>query len=102
MTAARLRPAARPDVAGDGGDKSDGPLSRRFGDLATNLIGIGTVALIATSIRVWAGMDVIQTQITNLVSSDSRQDQRIEQLRTEINSMRVQIGILTAVKTQRP
>jgi hypothetical protein len=43
-------------------------------------------------------MDVIQTQITGLVSSDARQDQRIEQLRTEINGMRVQIGILTALK----
>jgi hypothetical protein len=102
MTTTRLVPAARLDVAEDRENQSDGPLSRRFGDLATNLIGIGTVALIATSIRVWAGMDVIQTQITGLVSSDARQDQRIEQLRTEINGMRVQIGILTAVKGHRP
>ena len=76
-----------------------GELSKRFGEVAVYLIGAGTVALIATSIRVWAGMDVIQTQISNLVKSDSSQDQRIEQVRTEINNMRVQVGVIRAVMT---
>ncbi len=94
---ARMIPATACAVADDN-KPTDGGLNRRFGDVATNLIGVGTIALVATAIRVWAGMDVIQTQITNLVSSDTRQDQRIEQLRTEQNNMRVQIGILNAIK----
>lgn len=68
----------------------------RLGDLSTQLIGIGAVALIGTCIRVWAGMDVIQSQINTLVKSDSQQDDRIELVRTEVNNLRVQVGILRA------
>lgn len=75
-------------------DDAPGGLTARFGDLSVQLIGIGTVALIGTCIRVWAGMDVIQTQINSLVKSDNQQDERIEVVRTEINNLRVQVGIL--------
>ena len=68
----------------------------RLGDLSTQLIGIGAVALIGTCIRVWAGMDVIQSQINTLVKSDSQQDDKIELVRTEVNNLRVQVGILRA------
>lgn len=74
----------------------DDSLSKRFSDVAVYLIGAGTVALVATCIRVWAGMDVIQTQINSLVKSDGQQDQRIEVVRGEINNLRVQVGILRA------
>lgn len=68
----------------------------RLGDLSAQLIGIGAVALIGTCIRVWAGMDVIQSQINTLVKSDSQQDDKIELVRTEVNNLRVQVGILRA------
>jgi hypothetical protein len=68
----------------------------RLSDLSTQLIGIGAVALIGTCIRVWAGMDVIQSQINTLVKSDSQQDDKIELVRTELNNLRVQVGILRA------
>lgn len=97
MTAARLAPAARLHVAGDGSSGGQDGLAKRFGDVSTQLIALGTVALVGTSIRVWAGMDVIQTQITALVKSDANQDQRIEQIRTEINTLRVQVGVLRAI-----
>jgi len=68
----------------------------RLGDLSTQLIGVGAVALIGTCIRVWAGMDVIQSQINTLVKSDSQQDDKIELVRTEVNNLRVQVGIIRA------
>jgi uncharacterized membrane protein len=68
----------------------------RLGDLSTQLIGVGAIALIGTCIRVWAGMDVIQSQINTLVKSDSQQDDKIELVRTEVNNLRVQVGIIRA------
>lgn len=79
----------------------DESLSKRFSDVAVYLIGAGTVALVATCIRVWAGMDVIQTQINSLVKSDNQQDERIELVRSEVNDMRVQIGVLRATVNGR-
>ncbi|MFZ9349872.1 MAG: hypothetical protein ACO242_04165 [Candidatus Fonsibacter ubiquis] len=74
-----------------------GPLSKISTEVISYAIGTGVIALIATCIRVWAGMDVIQTQITALAKSDSRQDQTIEQVRAEINTLRVQVGVLRAI-----
>lgn len=73
----------------------------RLNNLSVQLIGVGTVALIGTCIRVWAGMDVIQTQINSLVKSDNQQDQKIETVRSEINDMRVQVGVLRATVNNR-
>lgn len=84
---------AQPLTVADPGD-NDESLSKRLGDVAFYLIGVGTVALIATCIRVWAGMDVIQTQINGLVKSDNQQDQEIRVVQDQINTMRVQIGIM--------
>ena len=78
-------------------DDTEGNLPKRIGDLTTHLIAAGVVALVATCIRVWAGMDVIQAQISTLTRSDGRQDQMIETVRTEVNSLRVQVGILKAI-----
>jgi hypothetical protein len=97
-TAARLRPAAVGDVANQDGDES--PIEKRVGDLTFYLVGVGTVALIATCIRVWAGMDVIQTQINGLSKSDTQQNVTIEALRSEVNNLRVQVGILRATSGQ--
>jgi hypothetical protein len=95
MTAARLIPPGSLFVADDNDQKPDeSSLSKRLGDLTFYLVGVGTIALVATSIRVWAGMDVIQTQIQTLVKSDANQDIRIEQVRTEMNNMRVQLGVM--------
>jgi hypothetical protein len=97
---AKLWLATAPAVADDEDNRSrDGELSKRFSEVGVYLIGVATVALISTSIRVWAGMDVIQAQISNLVKSDSSQDQTIEQLRSEINTLRVQVGVLRAITT---
>jgi hypothetical protein len=85
------------DRRDDDRQNGGGGLNARFGDLSVQLIAVGTIALIGTCIRVWAGMDVIQTQIAGLVKSDNRQDTLIEQVRTEMNSMRVQIGILREI-----
>lgn len=68
----------------------------RFGNISEQLVAVGTIALIGTCIRVWAGMDVIQTQINTLVKSDNQQDERIENVRSEVNNLRVQVGILRA------
>ena len=80
-------------------DDTGGNLPKRIGDLTTQLVAAGVIALIATCIRVWAGMDVIQTQISTLTKSDSRQDNLIEQVRTELNTVRVQVGVLRAIST---
>lgn len=82
---------------GGTGNGGDSQLAKRFNDLSFYLISVGTVALIATSIRVWAGMDVIQTQIGALVKSDSAQDRRIDQNANDISTLRVQVGILRAI-----
>ena len=74
-----------------------GPLFQISTEVISYAIGTGVIALIATCIRVWAGMDVIQTQITALAKSDSRQDQTIEQVRSEINTLRIKVGILNAL-----
>ena len=96
FAACRLKLAAMRQV-GDNDDRGeDGALSKRFTDLTFGLISIGTVALIATSIRVWAGMSVIENRISALVQSDNQQDSQIEQVRTEVNNLRVQVGILRA------
>lgn len=87
------RPASR-FVADRDDDSGDNRLSANFSNLSVQLIGVGTVALIGTCIRVWAGMDVIQTQINSLVKSDNKQDVQISQVQEQINTMRVQIGIL--------
>ena len=76
-------------------------LPRRFSDLTFQLIAVGVAAVVATSIRVWAGMGVIETQITNLIKSDTRQDELIEQVRTELNTVRVQVGVLRALSTDQ-
>jgi hypothetical protein len=79
-------------------DKGSG-LPQRLGDLTTQLIAAGVIALIATCIRVWAGMDVIQNQISTLTKSDNRQDQLIEVVRTELNNVRVKVDVLRALTT---
>ena len=68
----------------------------RLGDLSVELIAVGTIALIGTCIRVWAGMDVIQSQINNLVKNDNQQDTRIETVRSEVNNLRIHVGVLRA------
>jgi uncharacterized membrane protein len=80
-------------------DQQSTELPRRFSDLTFQLIAVGVAAVVATSIRVWAGMGVIETQITNLIKSDTRQDELIEQVRTELNTVRVQVGVLRALST---
>ena len=82
-------------------DQQNIELPRRFSDLTFQLIAVGVAAVVATSIRVWAGMGVIETQITNLIKSDTRQDELIEQVRTELNTVRVQVGVLRALSTDR-
>jgi hypothetical protein len=84
------------DDNGTGG--GDSQLSKRLGDYTFHLVCVGTVALIATSIRVWAGMSVIETRISQLVESDNQQDSRIEQVRSEVNNLRVQMGIIRAIQ----
>jgi len=61
------------------------------------MVAAGMIAIVGTAIRVWAGMDVIQTQIQALVKSDNQQNERIEQVRTEVNNLRVQVGVLRAL-----
>lgn len=78
-------------------DNDSSSWNGRINNLSVQLIGVGTVALVGTCIRVWAGMDVIQAQINNLAKSDNQQDARIEQLRAEVNTMRVQIGVVRAI-----
>jgi hypothetical protein len=82
-------------------DQQSTELPRRFNDLTFQLIAVGVAAVVATSIRVWAGMGVIETQITNLIKSDTRQDELIEQVRTELNTVRVQVGVLRALSTNQ-
>ena len=82
-------------------DQRNTELPRRFSDLTFQLIAVGVAAVVATSIRVWAGMGVIETQITNLIKSDTRQDELIEQVRTELNTVRVQVGVLRALSTDQ-
>jgi uncharacterized membrane protein len=82
-------------------DQQNTELPRRFSDLTFQLIAVGVAAVVATSIRVWAGMGVIETQITNLIKSDTRQDELIEQVRTELNTVRVQVGVLRALSTDQ-
>jgi uncharacterized membrane protein len=82
-------------------DQQSTELPRRFSDLTFQLIAVGVAAVVATSIRVWAGMGVIETQITNLIKSDTRQDELIEQVRTELNTVRVQVGVLRALSTDQ-
>jgi hypothetical protein len=94
MVFGKLQPEGPHDVPDD---DNGGNLPKHLGDLTTQLIAAGVIALIATCIRVWAGMDVIQTQISSLTKSDNRQDQLIEQVRTEINTLRVQVGVLRAL-----
>lgn len=96
-TACSMATAAPWRMANDN-DEGTG-LAKRFGDLTFYLVSIGTVALIGTSIRVWAGMDVIQTQIGALVKSDASQDQRIERLVSDINTLRVQVGVIRATQS---
>jgi|Laugresu1bdmlbsd_1035121.scaffolds.fasta_scaffold01792_5 hypothetical protein len=96
ITIGRVTPEGPLDVPDD---DTRGNLPQRLGDLTTQLVAAGVIALIATCIRVWAGMDVIQTQISNLTKSDNRQDQLIEQVRTELNTVRVQVGVLRALST---
>lgn len=84
------------DDNGNGGS-GDSQLSKRFADYTFHLICVGTIALIATSVRVWAGIGVIEQRISQLVVSDNQQDSRIEQVRGELNNMRVQLGILRAI-----
>lgn len=78
-------------------DDTGGDLPKRIGDLTTQLVAAGVIALIATCIRVWAGMDVIQNQISTLTKSDTRQDALIEQVRTELNTVRVKVDVLRAL-----
>ena len=82
-------------------DRDTGGISGKLGDLTVQLVAAGTLALVATCIRVWSGVDVIQSQIATLTRSDSQQDERIEQIRSEINTMRVQIGVLREVERRR-
>ena len=65
--------------------------------LRGNVMDLAVGVIVGTAIRVWAGMDVIQTQIQALVKSDNQQNERIEQVRTEVNNLRVQVGVLRAL-----
>jgi len=65
------------------------------------MVAAGMIAIVGTAIRVWAGMDVIQTQIQALVKSDNQQNERIELVRTELNNLRVQVGVLRALGERR-
>ena len=94
----KVKAAAVPWQMTDDNGNGDSQLSKRFADYTFHLVCVGTIALIATSIRVWSGMTVIEARITQLVQSDTQQDSRIEQVRTELNSMRVQLGILRAIQ----
>lgn len=109
----RLAPAAPCRVGDNDEQGQDSGLSKRFGDITFYLICAGTVALIGTSIRVWAGMTVIETRIGQLVQSDNQQnaeiknnrlaaEQKIEQVRSEVNNLRVQLGIVRAIQGSPP
>lgn len=72
-------------------------VGRQLEDAIPAMVAAGMIAIVGTAIRVWAGMDVIQTQIQALVKSDNQQNERIEQVRTEVNNLRVQVGVLRAL-----
>ena len=72
-------------------------VGRQLEDAIPAMVAAGMIAIVGTAIRVWAGMDVIQTQIQALVKSDNQQNERIELVRTELNNLRVQVGVLRAL-----
>jgi len=72
-------------------------VGRQLEEAIPAMVAAGMIAIVGTAIRVWAGMDVIQTQIQALVKSDNQQNERIEQVRTEVNNLRVQVGVLRAL-----
>lgn len=73
----------------------------QFGGLVNKalpaLIAAASLGLIAASIRVWTGVEVIQRDIASLVRSDQSQDQRIERLSTELNDVRVRLAVLRSL-----
>lgn len=67
-------------------DNEESPLQKRFGDLTFYLIGVGTIAVVTTCIRVWIGIDVMQTQINVLSKSYNQQEVDHRQLSEKVNS----------------
>ena len=79
-------------------DSESGPSwSKQLGEAMPVIVASGVLVVTGTALRVWAGMDVIQTQIANIVKSDNSQDARIEQIRADQNEIKVEIGILNSV-----
>ena len=61
------------------------------------LLAAAAFGLIAASIRVWTGVEVIQRDIASLVKSDQTQDQQIESLRNELNDVRVRLAVMRSL-----
>lgn len=74
---------------------------KQLGEATPVIIATGALVVSGAALKVWAGMDVIQTQITNIVKSDNTQDVRIEKLRDDQNTLKVEVGILNSILIEK-
>lgn len=70
----------------------------QFGALANKalpaLLAAASLAVVGASISTWVSVRIIQGEVANLAQSDRAQDIRIEKLSSDINDIRVRIGVI--------
>lgn len=70
----------------------------QFGAVANKalpaLVSAAALAVVGASISTWVSVRIIQGEVANLVQSDRSQDVRIEKLNSDVNDIRVRIGVI--------
>jgi hypothetical protein len=61
------------------------------------IVASAAVALIATSIRLWAGVELIQKDVATLTKSDAAQAEEITAMKGSINELHIKFGVLKVI-----
>jgi hypothetical protein len=63
----------------------------------SQLVAAAAFAVIAASIRLWAGVELIQKDVSTLAKSDAVQSEQISTIKSNINDLQVKFGVLKVV-----
>ena len=61
------------------------------------IVAVSAVVVVGACINIWLNTAIIQKDVANLVKSDASQNQDISQIKSDLNDLRVKMGVMKAV-----
>jgi hypothetical protein len=75
-------------------DDQEGPVDGVLRDALSFVLGTTCLVMVGTCLSMWSTQRLIEQSIANIVKSDAEQAIKIERLQDNLNTLRIEQGIL--------